>query len=154
MVEKIRMASGEDLCGKRVALLGLTFKAGTDDMSDAPTIALAQTLIEEGAIMHAYDPVGMVRAAPLLPCSVRYHGSALETARRADVLVVVTEWDEFRHLDLLQLQREMATPLLVDLRNMFSESELPGWARLLWDRASKCVAWSRYDPRNLWEVGA
>jgi UDPglucose 6-dehydrogenase len=118
------MASGEDLRGKRVALLGLTFKAGTDDMRDAPSIALAETLIEEGANIHAYDPLGMARAAPVLPSSVRYHGSALEAARRADVLVIVTEWDEFRHLDLVRLKREMATPLLVDLRNMFSEEQL------------------------------
>jgi UDPglucose 6-dehydrogenase len=124
IVKKIRTASGEDLRGKRVALLGLTFKAGTDDMREAPSIALAETLIEEGASIHAYDPVGMARAASLLPSSVRYHGSALEAARRADVLVVVTEWDEFRHLDLVRLKREMATPLLVDLRNMFSEEQL------------------------------
>jgi UDPglucose 6-dehydrogenase len=124
IVSKIRRASGGDLRGKRVALLGLTFKAGTDDMRDAPAIALAETLIEEGARIHAYDPVGMTRAAPLLPPSVRYHASALEAARRADVLVVVTEWDEFRQLDLVRLKREMATPLLVDLRNMFSEEHV------------------------------
>src|SRR3954462_9901400 len=106
--EKIRRASGEDLRGKRVALLGLTFKAGTDDMRDAPSIALAESLIEEGANIHAYDPVGMSRAATLLPASVRYHASALEAAHRADVLVVVTEWDEFRQLDLVSLMREMA----------------------------------------------
>jgi UDPglucose 6-dehydrogenase len=124
IVGKIRRASGGDLRGKRVALLGLTFKAGTDDMRDAPAIALAEALIEEGASIHAYDPVGMTRAAPLLPSSVRYHASALEAARRANVLVVVTEWDEFRQLDLGRLKREMATPLLVDLRNMFSEEHV------------------------------
>jgi UDPglucose 6-dehydrogenase len=124
IINKIRLASGEDLRGKRVALLGLTFKAGTDDMRDAPSIALAETLIEEGASIHAYDPVGMTRAAPLLPSSVRYHESAFEAAHRADVLVVVTEWDEFRHLDLGRLKREMATPVLVDLRNMFSEEQV------------------------------
>jgi UDPglucose 6-dehydrogenase len=124
LVNKIRTASGDNLRGKRVALFGLTFKAGTDDMRDAPAIALAETLIEEGASIHAYDPVGMARAAPLLPSSVRYHASALDAARRADVLVVVTEWDEFRQLDLVRLKREMATPLLVDLRNMFSEEHV------------------------------
>jgi UDPglucose 6-dehydrogenase len=124
IVDKIRLASGDDLRGKRVALLGLTFKAGTDDMRDAPSIALAETLIEEGANIHAYDPVGMSRAATLLPSSVRYHASALEAAHRADVLVIVTEWDEFRHLDLVRVKREMATPLLVDLRNMFNEEQV------------------------------
>jgi len=122
--EKIRRASGEDLRGKRIALLGLTFKAGTDDMRDAPSIALAQTLIENGADVHAYDPVGMKRAAPLLPPSVRYHVSALDAARGADALVVTTEWEEFRHLDLLHLKRSMSRPLLVDLRNMFSEQQV------------------------------
>ena len=126
IVGKIRMASGEDLRGKRIALLGLTFKAGTDDMRDAPAIALAETLVEEGASIHAYDPVGMARAATLLPSSVRYHGSALEAARSADVLVIVTEWDEFRHLDLVRLKRAMATPVLVDLRNIFSEEQVTG----------------------------
>jgi UDPglucose 6-dehydrogenase len=124
IVKKIRLASGEDLRGKRVALLGLTFKAGTDDMRDAPSIALAETLIEEGASIHAYDPAGMPRAASLLPSSVRYSSSALETVRGANVLVIMTEWDEFRDLDLARLKREMATPLLVDLRNMFSEEQV------------------------------
>ena len=124
IVEKIKRASGEDLLGKRVALLGLTFKAGTDDMRDAPSIALAQTLVAEGANVHAYDPVGMDRAAPLLPPSVRYHASALDAARGADVLVVTTEWEEFRHLDLRRLKRFMARPLLVDLRSMFSEEQV------------------------------
>ena len=121
IVDKIRRAAGEDLHGKRIALLGLTFKAGTDDMRDAPSIALAETLVEEGAAVHAYDPAGMERAAPLLPPSVHYHASAFDAARGANVLIVMTEWEEFRHLDLVRLRREMATPLLVDLRNLFSE---------------------------------
>src|SRR3954454_10096237 len=124
VVEKIRQATGDDLHGKRITLLGLTFKAGTDDMRDAPSIALAETLIEEGANVNAYDPAGMKRAASLLPSSVRYHGSAFDAARGADVLIVVTEWEEFRHLDLVRLKREMATPLLVDLRNLFSEEQM------------------------------
>jgi len=124
IVEKIKRASGAGLHGKRVALLGLTFKAGTDDMRDAPSIALARTLIAEGADVHAYDPVGMDRAAPLLPPSVQYHSSALEAARGADAVVVTTEWEEFRHLDLLRLKRYMARPLLIDLRNMFSEEQV------------------------------
>jgi UDPglucose 6-dehydrogenase len=121
---KIREASGGDLRGRRVALLGLTFKAGTDDMRDAPSIALAEALVEGGAIVHAYDPVGNERATPLLPASVRYHSTAFAAARGADAAVIVTEWDEFRHIDLARLKQEMATPLLVDLRNIFSEEQL------------------------------
>jgi UDPglucose 6-dehydrogenase len=124
IAKKIRMASGQNLRGKRVALLGLTFKAGTDDMRDAPSIALAETLIKEGASIHAYDPAGMPRAASVLPSSVRYYGSALEAARGADMLVVLTEWEEFRHLDLVRYKREMARPVMVDLRNMFSEEHV------------------------------
>jgi UDPglucose 6-dehydrogenase len=124
IVEKINLAGGGDLDGKRVALLGLTFKAGTDDMRDAPSITLAEALVEEGASVHAYDPIGIERAAPLLPSSVRYHPSVFDAAQGADMLIVVTEWEEFRYLDFARLKREMATPLLVDLRNMFSEEQV------------------------------
>jgi UDPglucose 6-dehydrogenase len=124
MAGKVRAATGGDLRGKRIALLGLTFKADTDDMRDAPSIALAQALVEGGATVHAYDPVGIERARPLLPESVRYHRTAFDAAHRADVAVVVTEWDEFRRMDLARLKREMAAPLLVDLRNIFSEEQL------------------------------
>jgi UDPglucose 6-dehydrogenase len=102
----------------------LTFKGGTDDMRDAPSIALAQALVEDGASVHAYDPVGTERARPLLPECVYYHPIAFGAADRADAIVVVTEWDEFRYLDFARLKREMAAPLLVDLRNMFSEEYL------------------------------
>jgi UDPglucose 6-dehydrogenase len=124
MAGKIRAASGGNLRGKKIALLGLTFKAGTDDMRDAPSIALAQALVEDGASVHAYDPVGTERARPLLPECVCYHRTAFGAAARADAIVVVTEWDEFRYLDFARLKREMAAPLLVDLRNMFSEEYL------------------------------
>jgi UDPglucose 6-dehydrogenase len=121
---KVRAAGGGDLRGKKVALFGLTFKPGTDDMRDAPAITLAQALVDGGAAVHAYDPVGNERAKALLPKSVRYHPTALGAARGADMAVVVTEWDEFHQLDLALLRRQMAAPVLVDLRNMFSEERL------------------------------
>jgi UDPglucose 6-dehydrogenase len=121
---KVRAAGGGDLRGKKVALFGLTFKPGTDDMRDAPSITLAQSLVEGGANVHAYDPVGNERAKALLPKSVRYHPTALGAARGADMAVVVTEWDEFHRLDLALLKQKMATPVLVDLRNMFSEERV------------------------------
>jgi UDPglucose 6-dehydrogenase len=121
---KVRALGGGDLRGKRIALFGLTFKAGTDDMRDSPSIALAHDLVEGGAAVHAYDPVGIERARPLLPECVRYHATALEAARGAHMAVVVTEWDEFRELDLAMLKHQMLTPLLVDLRNMFSKEKL------------------------------
>jgi UDPglucose 6-dehydrogenase len=118
---KVRAAVGGDLRGKKIALFGLTFKAGTDDMRDAPSIALAEALVEGGATVHAYDPVGNERARPLLPESVRYHPTALSAALGADLAVVMTEWDEFRKIDFALLKQQMAAPVLVDLRNMFSE---------------------------------
>ena len=125
IVEEDRSARAAKTCSaSALRCSGLTFKAGTDDMRDAPSIALAESLVEEGANVHAYDPVGMDRAATLLPPSVRYHASALDAARGADVLVVTTEWEEFRHLDLRRLKRFMARPLLVDLRSMFSEEQV------------------------------
>jgi UDPglucose 6-dehydrogenase len=123
---KIRAASGGDLQGKIIALLGLTFKAGTDDMREAPSIDLVQALIEDGAIVHAYDPVGIERAKPLLPECVRYHRTAMDAASGAAAAVIVTEWDEFRHLDLARLKRRMAEPLLIDLRNMLSAEHVTG----------------------------
>jgi UDPglucose 6-dehydrogenase len=121
---KIRAASGGDLRGKRITLLGLTFKADTDDMREAPSIPLAKALVEQGATVHAYDPVGIERARPLLPASVRYHSSVLDAARETDALVIVTEWNEFRYLDLARVKRNMATPLFVDLRNMFAAEQV------------------------------
>ncbi|OLE33119.1 MAG: UDP-glucose 6-dehydrogenase [Alphaproteobacteria bacterium 13_1_20CM_3_64_12] len=123
---KIRAASGGDLQGKTIALLGLTFKAGTDDMREAPSIDLVQALVEHGAIVHAYDPVGIERAKPLLPECVRYHRTALDAASGAAAAVIVTEWDEFRHLDLARLKRRMAAPLLIDLKNMLSAEQVTG----------------------------
>jgi UDPglucose 6-dehydrogenase len=121
---KVREATGGDLRGRRIALLGLTFKAGTDDMRDSPSIVLAEVLVEGGAVVHAYDPVGIRRAMSLLPPSVRYYSTAFTAARGADAAVIVTDWDEFRHMDLARLKREMATPVLIDLRNMLSEEKL------------------------------
>jgi len=124
IADKIRQGVGGDLRGKIIALLGLTFKAGTDDMRDAPSIALAQALVEGGATVHAYDPVGIERARVLLPERVRYHRTALDAARGASAAVIVTEWDEFRRIDLGRLKRTMAAPLLIDLRNMLSKEQL------------------------------
>jgi UDPglucose 6-dehydrogenase len=129
---KVRAASGGDVRGKRIALFGLTFKAGTDDMRDSPSIALAHALVEGGATVHAYDPVGVERARPLLPKCVRYHATALDAARGAHMAVVVTEWDEFRELDFAMLKQQMMTPLLVDLRNMFSKERMTGSGFKYW----------------------
>jgi UDPglucose 6-dehydrogenase len=104
MAGKIRAASGGGLAEKNIALLGLTFKAGTDDMRDAPSIVLAQALVEDGASVHAYDPVGTDRARPLLAEGVRHHPTAFGAADRADAIVLVTEWERVSLLGLRTLK--------------------------------------------------
>ena len=109
--------------GKKVALLGLTFKPHTDDMRDAPSIAIAQTLQDAGVLVSAYDPEGMAIAAPLMP-GVTMTGSAYEAAEGADAVVLVTEWDAFRALDLARLKQVANAPLLIDLRNIYDPVEV------------------------------
>lgn len=105
--------------GKRVALLGLTFKPNTDDMRDAPSIAIAQALIDAGAQVVAYDPEGMEMARPLMP-GVEMAADAYEAVSGADAVALVTEWDAFRALDLGRIKRLAKAPVLVDLRNVYS----------------------------------
>jgi len=109
--------------GKKVALLGLTFKPNTDDMRDAPSIAIAQALADAGVTMAAYDPEGMETAGPLMP-EVEMCDDAYGAARGADAVVIVTEWDAFRALDLVRLRAIVAEPLLVDLRNIYEPAEV------------------------------
>ena len=122
MGRKIVKALGGDARGKKVALLGLTFKPNTDDMRDAPSLAIVQALEDAGAKITAYDPEGMEVAAPMMP-SVTMTRDAYEAAAGADALVLVTEWDIFRALDLKRLAGSMTTPLLIDLRNIYPSTE-------------------------------
>ena len=110
---------GPDLArGKKVALLGLTFKPDTDDMRDAPSIAISQALADAGVVISAYDPEGMEMASTMMP-DVTMTGSAYEAADGADAVVIVTEWDAFRALDLARLKTITKAPVLVDLRNVY-----------------------------------
>ena len=129
MGRKIVKALGGDARGKKVALLGLTFKPNTDDMRDAPSLAIVQALEDAGAQIFAYDPEGMDVAAPLMP-GVTMTKDAYEAATGADALVLVTEWDAFRALDLKRLAALMNEPVLVDLRNIYPrrEAETAGFA--------------------------
>ena len=122
MGRKIIAALGGEARGKTVALLGLTFKPNTDDMRDAPALAIAQTLLDAGANVVAYDPEGMALAKPLLP-DVTMADNAWAAIAGADAVVLVTEWDAFRALDLKRVAREAAAPLLVDLRNVYNPAE-------------------------------
>ncbi len=122
MARKIIKACGGSVRGRTVALLGLTFKPDTDDMRDAPSLAIVAGLQDAGAKVRAYDPEGMAHARALIP-TVDYAESAYACAEGADALVIVTEWNAFRALDLDRLRKVMASrgsaPVLVDLRNIY-----------------------------------
>ncbi|MBX3595918.1 UDP binding domain-containing protein, partial [Sphingomonas sp.] len=122
MGRKIIKAMGGDVREKAVAILGLTFKPNTDDMRDAPSIAVIQTLQDAGATVRAYDPEGIDQAMPLLN-DVDFVESPYAAADGADALVIVTEWDEFRALDLARMKDLLNQPLLVDLRNIYPAEE-------------------------------
>ncbi len=109
--------------GKKVALLGLTFKPNTDDMRDAPSITIARTLQDAGVEVSAYDPEGMVLAAPLMP-GVTMASSAYAAIEGADAVALITEWDAFRALDFDRIKRLAKAPVLVDLRNVYDPAEV------------------------------
>ncbi len=109
--------------GKKAALLGLTFKPNTDDMRDSPAIAVAQTLMDAGVEVAAYDPEGMEQARPLLP-EVTMCDDPYAAIAGADVVVIVTEWDAFRALDLKRVKELANAPLLVDLRNIYNPDDM------------------------------
>lgn len=122
MGRKIIMALGGDVRGLKIGLLGLTFKPNTDDMRDAPSIAIVQTLLDAGAIVHAHDPEGMEEAAKILP-EVIMADSAYSAAQDAHAVALITEWDAYRALDLKKLHAAMAGNVLVDLRNIYRPEE-------------------------------
>ena len=109
--------------GKTVALLGLTFKPNTDDMRDSPSIAIAQTLSDAGVSIAAYDPEGMEQARPLMP-KVTMCNNPYAAIEGADAVVIVTEWDAFRALDLDRVKALAKAPLLVDLRNIYNPDDM------------------------------
>jgi len=123
MAGKVAAALGGVVRGKIVAVVGLTFKPNTDDMREAPSIALITALQDMGAKVKAYDPVGMEQAKAVLP-DVIYCDSVYSSAENADALVIVTEWEQFRALDIARLKQAMARPVLVDLRNIYRADEL------------------------------
>ena len=116
-VEKLRECLGT-LRGQLVGMLGLSFKPNTDDMREAPSIEIARLLLDHGASVRAYDPAAVWRARQLIP-EVDYRRNAYAVARGADALLLVTEWNEFRQLDLARIKRSMRRPVLVDGRNIY-----------------------------------
>src|ERR1700733_680981 len=123
MARKVVAALGGSARGKTIAVLGLTFKPNTDDTRDSPAIPLITALHDLGATVRGYDPAGMEQAKPLLP-AVQYSTSAYAAAEGADAVVIATEWEQFRALDLDRLKRLMAQPVIVDLRNIYRDDEM------------------------------
>ena len=123
MVERVERAVGGDLKGKKVAVLGLAFKPNTDDMRDAPSIPLVNALVERGAEVSAFDPVAREQAEKVFS-GIEFASDAYAAANGADVLVIVTEWDEFRALDLDKVAESLRGKVLVDLRNVYDPAEV------------------------------
>ena len=123
MARKVSNALGGNLRGKSIAVLGVTFKPNTDDMRDAPSIPLITALQDMGADVRVFDPVGMSQAKKVLE-NVTFCDTAYDCARGAHALVIVTEWEQFRALDLKEMASIMASSVIVDLRNIYSPEEV------------------------------
>ncbi len=123
MADRIAAACGGDVAGKTLAVLGLTFKPNTDDMRDSPSLSILPALIEGGAVVRAYDPEGMDEARKLMP-DLNYCDDAYETMIEADALVLLTEWNEFRGLDLTRVQQLLRNRVVIDLRNIYQPQEM------------------------------
>jgi len=123
MVEKIRDALGGSLRGTRLGVLGLSFKPNTNDLRDAPALDIIPTLQKEGAEIRAYDPAGMEEARNLLP-TVTLCANAYEAAAGADALILMTEWNQFRNLDLERIKSSLKRPVFLDLRNVYEPARM------------------------------
>lgn len=124
MVKKIREMLGGSETGKTIAVLGLTFKPETDDMRDAPAATILPALMEKGAYIRAHDPKGMEEARKYLPPGIEYCDNAYETVIDADCVVLMTEWNQYRALDLQRIRTALKTPIFVDLRNVYDPHTL------------------------------
>ena len=123
MARKIIAACGGQIRGQTVAVLGLTFKPNTDDMRESPSVAIITALQDAGAKIRAYDPEGMTHARSVLT-GVEYAEHAYACMEGADALVIATEWDEFRALDLDRVRGLLKTPTIIDLRNVYKPAEM------------------------------
>lgn len=124
MVKKIRDAVGGSENGKTIAVLGLTFKPETDDMRDSPSLAIIPNLVDKGASIRAHDPQGMNEAKSLLPDKVTYYNDIYDMFSGADAIVLMTEWNEYRGLDLKRIKKLMTGDVFVDLRNVYERNTL------------------------------
>jgi len=123
MAERIIKACGGSVAGKTVAVLGLTFKPNTDDMRDSPSLTILPALKKAGAMIRAFDPEGMGEAKKLLD-GIVFCGGAYEAMEGADALVIITEWNEFRALDLKRVKELLRAPVVIDLRNIYKPADM------------------------------
>jgi UDPglucose 6-dehydrogenase len=124
MVKKIRDSLSGSESNKIIAVLGLTFKPETDDMRDAPSLTILPSLLEKGAHIRAHDPEGVEQAKPLLPESIEYCSTILKTVENADAVILMTEWNQYRGLDLELLKIKMRGRVFIDLRNVYEPDEM------------------------------
>ena len=125
MANKIIAAMGGNVSGKTIAVLGLTFKPGTDDMRDAPSLDILPALIDAGASLRVFDPEGMEEAKHLLNSPyIEWMNDAYSCMKGADCLSIITEWNAFKALDLRRVRTLLSTPLIVDLRNIYKRDEM------------------------------
>jgi UDPglucose 6-dehydrogenase len=124
LLKKIRGALGEKLRNRRVALWGLAFKAGTDDMRESPSLTLIAALLAEGVTVCAHDPAAMTNARALLGNRIDYAETNYEALAGADALVVVTDWNEYRHPDFERVKRTLKQPVIVDGRNLYDVEKM------------------------------
>jgi len=123
-VEQVKsMLGSKDLSGKTIGMLGLSFKPNTDDMRDAPSVTIAKLLLKEGAVVKAFDPIAMEEAAKLLP-DVKMSENPYQMAEDCDLLMINTEWNEFRQLDLKRIKGILKSPLLFDGRNIYDPDKM------------------------------
>lgn len=123
MAQKVINACDGDVKAKKIAVLGLTFKPNTDDMRESPSLDIIPALQKAGADIHAYDPKGMDEAKHMLQ-NVTFHDGAYDTMEDADAVVIITEWNQFRALDLNKVKSLLKTPIMVDLRNIYARAAL------------------------------
>jgi len=123
MAEKVVKACGGSVAGKTLAILGLAFKPNTDDMREAPSLTIVPALQELGAEIRAFDPESMTEAKKMLPGTV-FASDAYDAMKGADAAVLLTEWNEFRALDLERMKGLLKSPTLIDLRNVYKPAEM------------------------------
>jgi len=123
MIDKIVAIAGGSVKNKLITILGVTFKPNTDDMREAPSLVIIPSLQKQGAKIRVFDPEGYNEGKDLL-VGVEWHADAYESAENSELIVILTEWNEFRALDLSKLAKSMKTPSMADLRNIYNEQEV------------------------------